>query len=49
MSYLTDLIRTHAIMDEILSFFSGLLIAVFPGFSSEVDLSFSGYVEADYV
>lgn len=36
-------------MDEILSFFSGLLIAVFPGFSSEVDLSFSGYIEADYV
>ncbi len=36
-------------MDEILSFFSGILIAVFPGFSSEVDSSFSGYVEADYV
>lgn len=36
-------------MDEVISFFTGLLVAVFPGFSNEPDLSFSGYVEADYV
>ncbi len=34
-------------MDEVISFFTGLLVAVFPGFSNEPDLSFSGYVEAD--
>jgi len=36
-------------MDKIISYFSGLLVAIFPGFSNNVDLSFSGYVEADYV
>jgi len=36
-------------MDSFISFLTGLLVAIFPGFAIEQNLVFSGYVEADYV
>ncbi|NOX40234.1 MAG: HlyD family efflux transporter periplasmic adaptor subunit [Alphaproteobacteria bacterium] len=36
-------------MNEIIGFFSALLSTIFPGLVVELDQSFSGYVEADYV